>query len=99
MVKLQLIGSKEEYDCTFLEIGKKIEHDNLKLLIIDNISAICENFIKADFTVDFIERSQFLVKHSTQLKKLAAQHNMVIIVLNNVVSDVQNETANKGFFE
>jgi hypothetical protein len=48
-----------------------LEHKSLRLLIVDNILAVCDNFIKADGQVDFLERSAFLLKHTKQLKRLA----------------------------
>ena len=69
--------------------------------MIDNILAVCDNFIKADGQVDFLERSSFLQKHTKQLKRLAVDYNMVIVVLNNVVADLSQGNSNKGqgFFQ
>ena len=60
-------------------------------MVVDNLLAVCDNFIKADGQIDFIERSNFLLKHTKQLKKLAHDFNLVIVILNNVVSDMSNE--------
>jgi len=51
--------------------------------------------------VDYIERGNFLLKHANHLKRLAYQFNLVVIVLNNVISEVgqQDGGAAKGFFE
>lgn len=61
--------------------------------------SVCDNFIKADGSVDYIERSSFMLKHVKQLKRLAYDFNLVVVVLNNVVADVNQDGANKGFFE
>lgn len=60
-----------------------------------------DNFIKTDGNVDYIERSNFLLKHSKNLKKLAYQYNLVIIILNNVTSDVNGNAGDpsRGFFQ
>jgi len=83
----------------FINLGARVESENIKLVVIDNIHSVCDNFIKADNQVDYIERSSFLHKHSKQLKKLANQFGLVVIILNNVVADVSHDGANKGFFE
>ena len=73
-------------------MSSRINKENTRLVIIDNILAVCDNFIKADGAVDFIERSHFLQKHTKQIKRIAHDHNLVIVILNNVVSDVnQNQ--------
>lgn len=63
--------------------------ERIKLVIIDNILTVCDYFIKADGTVDFFERAHFLVSHSRKLKKLAYNHNLIVVILNNVVADVE----------
>lgn len=68
----------------------RIGQEKTRLIVIDNILAVCDNFIKADGQVDFIERSNFLLKHTKQLKRLAYDHNLVIVILNNVVADMNN---------
>jgi hypothetical protein len=65
--------------------------------VIDNILSVCDNFIKADGQVDFIERSNFLLKHTKQLKRLAFDNNMVVVILNNVVADVSSNQIKNGF--
>jgi hypothetical protein len=40
-----------------------LHRENIKFVIVDNIHSVCENFIKGDGTVDYIERSNFLLKH------------------------------------
>lgn len=60
----------------------------MKLVIIDNIHNVCDNFIKAEGTIDFVERSKFIQKHSKLLKKLAYQYDLTIIIMNNVVAEV-----------
>ena len=40
-----------------------------------------------------------MLKHSKQLKRLAWDFNIVVVILNNVVADVSHDGANKGFFE
>ena len=71
------------------------------MVIIDNIQSVGDNFIKADGQVDYIERSNFLLKHSKNLKKLAYQFNLIIIILNNVTSDVNGNQGDptRGFFQ
>jgi hypothetical protein len=54
-----------------MKLQEHIEENKIKLLIIDNIQSLCLQYTKADESVDFIERSNFLLKHSKFLKKLA----------------------------
>ena len=83
-----------------MNLAQRIESDRLRLLIIDNIQSVGDNFIRADGNVDFIERSNFLLKHSKALKRLAYQYKIVILILNNVSSDVNQNAgdASRGFF-
>ena len=57
-------------------------------MIIDNIHSVCDNFIKAEGTIDFLERSKFIQKHAKLLKKLAYQYDLTVIIINNVVAEV-----------
>jgi hypothetical protein len=79
----------DDYNKIFLNLEQSVNKEKIKLVIVDNILTVCDYFIKADGTVDFFERAGFLVSHSRKLKKLAYQHNLVIIILNNVVADVE----------
>lgn len=83
-----------------MNLAQRIENDRLKLLIVDNIQAVGDNFIKTDGQVDFIERSNFLLKHSKALKRLAYQYKIVVLIINNVSSDVNQNAGDpsKGFF-
>lgn len=83
----------------FINLAARVDEQTIKLVIIDNIHAVCENFIKQDGTVDYIERAQFMYRHSKQLKRLAWDFKLVVVILNNVVADVNHDGANKGFFE
>lgn len=91
----------EDYNKVFMNLSQRIENDVIKLVIIDNIQSVGDNFIKADGNVDFIERSNFLLKHAKNLKKLAHQYNLVVIILNNVSSDVNGNAGDptRGFFQ
>lgn len=89
----------DEYNKLFINLAARVEEQQIKLIVIDNIHSVCENFIKQDGQVDYIERSQFMIKHSRQLKRLAWDFNLVVVILNNVVADVNHDGANKGFFE
>ena len=40
-----------------------------------------------------------MYRHSKQLKRLAWDYKLVVVILNNVVADVSHDGANKGFFE
>ena len=62
-------------------------------MVIDNIHAVCENFILPDGQVDYLERSKFMLKHSKQLKRLAWDFGLVVVILNNVVADVNHDAA------
>ena len=83
-----------------MNLAQRIENDRLKLLIIDNIQSVGDNFVKVDGQVDFIERSNFLLKHSKGLKRLAYQYKIVVIIINNVTSDVNQNAgdASRGFY-
>ena len=83
----------------FKNLHARMDEEKIKLIVIDNIHSVCDNFIKSDGTVDYIERSQFMNRHSKQLRSLAYDFKVVIIILNNVVADVNHDGANKGFFE
>lgn len=87
-IQLAQAANIDDYNKIFLNLSAKIPTDKTKLIVIDNILAVCDNFIKADGQVDFIERSNFLLKHTKQLKRLAHDHNLVIVILNNVVADM-----------
>jgi len=98
-IHIHHINSIDEYHKLFINLAARIDEQQIKLVVIDNIHAVCENFIKQDGTIDYIERAQFMYKHSKQLKRLAWDFKLVIIILNNVVADVSHDGANKGFFE
>ena len=87
----------DEYTKVFINLAARVEQEQIKLVIIDNMHSVCDNFIKPDGNVDYIERSAFILRHVKQLKRLAYDFNLVIVVLNNVVADV-NQDGNKGFF-
>uniref|UniRef100_A0A7S3FW46 Rad51-like C-terminal domain-containing protein n=1 Tax=Strombidium rassoulzadegani TaxID=1082188 RepID=A0A7S3FW46_9SPIT len=91
----------EDYNKVFINLSQRIENEKIKLVIIDNIQSIGDNFIKTDGNVDFIERSNFLLKHSKNLKKLAYQFGLIIIILNNATSDINgnNGDPSRGFFQ
>ena len=97
-IQLQQASNLDDYYKVFLNLSTRIQHDQTKLIVIDNILAVCDNFIKADGQVDFIERSNFLLKHTKQLKRLSYDHNLVVVVLNNVVADMSGQQAKNGFF-
>eukprot|EP00347_Sterkiella_histriomuscorum_P018865 403343876 len=89
----------EEYNKVFLNLVSRIQQENVKLVIIDNIHNVCDNFIKSEGSIDFLERSRFIQKHSKLLKKLAYQYDLTIILMNNVVADVSQDNSSKGFFD
>ena len=60
-------------------------------MIIDNIHNLCDNFIKAEGTIDFVERSKFIQKHAKTLKALAYKHDLTLIIMNNVVAEVNHD--------
>lgn len=70
------------------------------MLIIDNIQSVGDNFIRQDGMVDYIERSNFLLKHAKALKRLSHQYKIVILIINNVTSDINQNAgdSSKGFF-
>jgi len=90
----------EDYNKVFMSLTTRIETDRIKIVIIDNIQSVADNFIKGDGAVDFIERSNFLLKHSKALKRLAYLYNLVIIILNNASSDISGTgDLSGGFFQ
>lgn len=89
-IQLMQASNLDDYYKIFLNLSARIPTEKTRLIVIDNILAVCDNFIKADGQVDFIERSNFLLKHTKQLKRLAHDHNLVIVILNNVVADMSN---------
>ena len=90
-------SSLEEYNKVFLNLGQRVQSDRLRLIILDNIQAVANNFVRADGQVDFIERSNFLLKHARALKRLAYQYKIVVIVINNVSSEMGQQD-NAAFF-
>lgn len=50
----------EDYNKIFLNLTQRVQQENIKLVIIDNIHSVCDNFIKADGQIDFVERSKFI---------------------------------------
>lgn len=91
----------EDYNKVFISLAQRIENERIKLVIIDNIQSVGDNFIKTDGQVDYIERSNFLLKHSKNLKKLAYQFGLIIIILNNATGDVNGNQGDptRGFFQ
>lgn len=95
-IQLQQAQNLDDYYKIFLNLASRIDREQTRLVVVDNILAVCDNFIKADGQVDFIERSNFILKHTKQLKRIAHANNIVVVVLNNVVADMaQNKN---GFF-
>lgn len=90
---MQFCKNIEDYNKIFLNLTQRVQQENIKLVIIDNIQSVCENFIKADGQIDFVERSKFIQKHSKLLKKLAYQFELTIIILNNVVAELSSDTS------
>lgn len=94
---MQFCKNIEDYNKIFLNLTARVVQEGIKLVVVDNIHAVCDNFIKADGQIDFVERSKFIQKHSKLLKKLAHQFELTVIILNNVVAEVSD--SGKGFFE
>lgn len=92
-INLMQVSNLDDYHKVFLNLEQQLDKDKIRLVIVDNILTVCDYFIKADGTVDWIERSAFLVNHSRKLKRIAYHHNMVIIILNNVIADMENTAA------
>lgn len=98
-ISLTQAANLDEYNRIFINLSSRVASEQIKVVVVDNIHSVCDNFIKPDGGVDFFERSSFLNRHSRDLKRLAHQFNLVIVLLNNVVADVNQEAAGKGFFE
>ena len=56
-IHLHHVNSIDEYLKLFINLAARIDEQQIKLVIIDNIHAVCENFIKQDGQVDYIERA------------------------------------------
>ena len=67
-VQIAHCNNLDEYQKLFMNLAARIEDQSLKLIVIDNIHSVCENFIKQDGMVDYIERSQFMLRHTKLLK-------------------------------
>lgn len=81
----------EDFNEVMDEIEVRVKEDDIRCIIIDNISSMCEHFINSDngaTTTDFIERSRFLLKTATILKRMTYKYNIVVITINNVVADM-----------
>jgi len=73
-IKIQEALKLEDYTKVMFELQNWIDKENIKLIIIDNIASVCDHFINNTtslINVDFIERANFLLKHSNFLKTLA----------------------------
>ena len=82
--------NKDELKVYIDELKKKLEnHDNIRLLIIDSITAICYSFVGDENRVDHLERAKFLLELINTMKRLAYQYNMVIVAINNAVGAVE----------
>lgn len=64
-IHLSHCNGLEEYQRVFVNLAAKIDEQQIKLIVIDNIHAVCENFIESDNQVDYLARSKFMLKHST----------------------------------
>ena len=53
----------DEYTKVFINLAARVEQEQIKLVIIDNMHSVCDNFIKPDGNVDYIERSAFILRH------------------------------------
>lgn len=98
-IHIQHCNNIEEYNRLFINLPARTDEQQYKLVVIDNIHEVCANFIQPDGQVDYLERSKFMLKHSKQLKRLAWDFGLVVVILNNVVADVNHDGAQKGFFE
>lgn len=63
-IHLSHINGIEEYNKLFINLAARVEDQQIKLVVIDNIHSVCENFIKQDGQVDYIERAQFIYRHT-----------------------------------
>jgi hypothetical protein len=82
-----------------MNFDSRADVENIRLIVIDNIAQVCDNFMKADGSIDYLERYGFLLKQTRDLKRLSYRFNVVVAILNNVVADVNHDGAQKGFFE
>jgi RecA/RadA recombinase len=64
-----------------------IHEQNVKLVIIDSIAALCRHEFS---NKDSIERSQVLWRHANQLKLLADSFQMVVITINQAAADFKS---------
>ena len=53
----------DEYSKVFINLAARVEQEQIKLVVIDNMHSVCDNFIKPDGSVDYIERSSFMLRH------------------------------------
>lgn len=74
-----------------MNFDQRVNVENIRLVVIDNIHTVCDNFMKADGSIDYIERFNFLLKQSRDLKRLAYKFSLVVVILNNVVADVNHD--------
>jgi hypothetical protein len=61
-VILHQANNLDEYQRLFMNFESRVNVDNIKLIVIDNIHTVCDNFMKADGSIDYIERYNFLLK-------------------------------------
>jgi DNA-repair protein XRCC3 len=84
------IFSSEGFQYTiFNEISILIgKYKNIRLLIIDSIGSIFRTEFEDN---DYIKRSELLFKISIHLKKLAVKYNLVVVIVNQVSSVIEEE--------
>jgi RecA/RadA recombinase len=76
-----------------MNFDSRADVENIRLIVIDNIAQVCDNFMKADGSIDYLERYGFLLKQTRDLKRLSYRFNVVVVILNNVVADVNHDGA------
>jgi len=85
---------KDELKIYLNDLQKKLENkENIKLLVIDSITAVCYTFVGEGNKIDRLERAQFLLNLVNTLKKIAYQHNLAVIVVNNTVGEVEQTSS------
>jgi len=88
--------NKDELKLYIDDVKRKLEaKENIRLLIIDSITAVCYSFVEEANVTDHFERAKFLLTLVNMIKKLAYQYNLVVVVINNTVGDIE-KTQNFG---
>ena len=94
-------------DNVLLKSQEMTHNKDIRLMVIDNITALCYEFINNNQynqrkygTLSVIDRSKFLKQISKKLKMLSHKYKITIVLVNNMVAKIEDDVGSKmGFFK